>query len=59
MGNNIVTAVIECSKVQLFDYGVKVKMEPVEIITPDGTRTGKFEQSHPLYAHTTIRKELQ
>jgi hypothetical protein len=38
MGYNIMTTVLECSEVQLFDYDVKVKMEQVEIISEDGTQ---------------------
>jgi hypothetical protein len=53
MGYNIATTVIECSEVQLFDYEVKVKMEPVTL------HSGEIVQPKPPYARTTIRKELQ
>jgi hypothetical protein len=59
MGYNIVTTVLECSEVQLFDYDVKVEMEQVEIISEDGTHTSRFKQPRPPYACTNIRKELQ
>jgi hypothetical protein len=59
MGYNIATTVIKCSEVQLFDYDVKVKMDPVEVLDEDGEPTGKVETPRPPYARTNIRKELQ
>jgi hypothetical protein len=59
MGYNIATTVLECSEVQLFDYEVKVKMEPVEILDATGQPTGQTECKRPPYACTSIRKELQ
>jgi hypothetical protein len=53
MGYNIATTVLECSEVQLFDYEVKVKMEPIQLPSAEVTRP------KPPYARTTIRKELQ
>ena len=52
MGYNIATTIVECGEVQLYDYEVKVKMEPLE--TPSGILRPK-----PPYAKTTLRKELQ
>jgi hypothetical protein len=43
MGYNIATTILECSKVQLFDYEVKLKMEPIEMLTTEGLLTGRFE----------------
>jgi hypothetical protein len=59
MGYNIATTILECNEVQLFDYDVKVKMEPIEVLTAEGTPTGRFQTPRPPYARTNIRKELQ
>ena len=53
MGYNIATTILECGEVQLFDYEVKVKMQPIT------TLTGETLQPKPPYAKTTLRKELQ
>jgi hypothetical protein len=59
VGYNIATAIIECSEVQLFDYKVKVKMEPIEVISANGTPTSQYTTHKPPYACTNLRKELQ
>jgi hypothetical protein len=53
MGYNIATTVIECREVQLYDYEVKVNMEPLTL--PSGEKI----TPKPPYACTTIRNELQ
>lgn len=53
MGYNIATTVLEYSKVQLFDYEVKVKMEAVQL------PSGELTRLKPPYVCTTLRKELQ
>ena len=57
MGYNLATTVLECNEVQLFDYDVKVAMEPVEQVSEDGTPT--IVHPRPPYATTNLRKELQ
>jgi hypothetical protein len=59
MGYNIATTIVECCEVQLYDYEVKVRMEPVEILDESGEGTGTFETPKPPYARTTLRRELQ
>jgi hypothetical protein len=59
MGYNIATTIVECGEVQLYDYEVKVRMEPVEVLDKSGNGTGLYETPKPPYARTTIRKELQ
>jgi hypothetical protein len=59
MGYNLATTIIECCEVQLYDYEVKVRMEPVEITDEAGKGTGQYEIPKPPYARTTLRKELQ
>jgi hypothetical protein len=59
MGYNIATTVLECNEVQLFDYEVKVKMSPVEVLDENGHGTGRWETPRPPYARTNLRKELQ
>jgi hypothetical protein len=59
MGYNIATTVLECNEVQLFDYDVKVKMEPVEVVDENGKPTGTMVTPKPPYATTNLRKELQ
>ena len=53
MGYNIVTTVLECSEMELYDYEVKVKMEEVQLPSDELTRP------KPPYSCTTLRKELQ
>ncbi len=57
MGYNIATTILECNEVQLFDYDVKVAMEPIPMTATDGTST--LITPKPPYAKTNLRKELQ
>ena len=57
MGYNLKTTILECNDVQLFDYDVKVAMEPIEGTSTDGTTT--TIKPKPPYAQTNLRKELQ
>ena len=57
MGYNLKTTILECNEVQLFDYDVKVAMEPIEETAADGTVT--LIKPKPPYAQTNLRKELQ
>ena len=57
MGYNLKTTILECNDVQLFDYDVKVAMEPIEETTTDG-KTTRIKPKPP-YAQTNLRKELQ
>jgi hypothetical protein len=59
IGYNMAITILEGIEVQLFNYEMKVIMEPVEILTADGVQSGKFEVPCPPYACTTIHKELQ
>lgn len=59
MSYNIATTIIECSKVQLYNYEVRVKMAPVLVKNADDTATGRVIHPKPPYSHTTIHKELQ
>jgi hypothetical protein len=59
MGYNVATTIIDCAEVQLYDYEVKVRMEPVEELDESGKGTGKTIIPKPPYARTTLRKELQ
>ena len=59
MGYNIATTIVECCEVQLYDYKVRVRMEPIEVLDEAGTGTGHHETPKLPYACTTIRKELQ
>jgi hypothetical protein len=59
MGYNLATTIIECCEVQLYDYEVKVRMEPVEVTDEAGKGTGQYEIPKPPYSCTTLRKELQ
>ena len=42
IGYNIATTIIEGIEVQLFNYEMKVIMEPVKILTADGAQSGKL-----------------
>ncbi len=57
MGYNIATTILECNEVQLFDYDVKVAMEPIPETAADGSIT--LITPKPPYAKTNLRKELQ
>jgi hypothetical protein len=57
MGYNIATTILECNEVQLFDYDVKVAMEPIQTTAADGSTT--LTTPKPPYAKTNLRKELQ
>jgi hypothetical protein len=57
MGYNLKTTILECNEVQLFDYDVKVAMEPIEETSADGATT--TIKPNPPYAQTNLRKELQ
>jgi hypothetical protein len=57
MGYNLKTTILECNEVQLYDYDVKVAMEPIEETAADGTIT--LTKPKPPYAQTNLRKELQ
>ena len=57
MGYNLKTTILECNEVQLFDYDVKVAMEPIEETSADGAKT--TIKPKPPYAQTNLRKELQ
>jgi hypothetical protein len=57
MGYNLKTTILECNEVQLFDYDVKVAMEPIEETSADGTNI--TIKPKPPYAQTNLRKELQ
>ena len=57
MGYNLATTILECNEVQLYDYEVKVAMEEIEEVAPDGST--HLIRPKPPYAKTTLRKELQ
>jgi hypothetical protein len=57
MGYNLATTILECNEVQLFDYDVKVAMEPIRETATDGTLT--MTKPKPPFATTNLRKELQ
>lgn len=38
MGYNLTTTILEFNEVQLYDYKVKVAMEEIKEVLPDGTQ---------------------
>jgi hypothetical protein len=59
MGYNLATTIIDCADVQLYDYEVRIQMEPVKELDESGNGTGNYITPKPPYARTTLRKELQ
>ena len=48
---------LECNEVQLFDYDIKVGIEPIEEMAADSMKTAM--KPKPPYAKMNLRKELE
>jgi hypothetical protein len=59
MGYQLLTTVVSCAHVNIYDHPVRVKMAEQDVIYSSGTPTGKRATPVAPYRRTTIRAELQ
>ena len=59
MGYQLLTTVVSCAHVNLWEHPVRVKMEEQEVIDSTGTPTGQRATPVAPYRRTTLRAELQ